>query len=97
MSSFCPSSEGSTGAHQNTLESVPVVVVTWVLFSSRIFRELISSLETHRTLIGGLHYPIPVALACGFWSFTRILYTIRYGTGEPKKVFFFSYQSQPGI
>ncbi|KAH9995997.1 hypothetical protein BJV77DRAFT_187579 [Russula vinacea] len=37
------------------------------------------------TLITGLHYPIAAAAGCGFWSFTRILYMLRYGTGEPKK------------
>jgi glutathione S-transferase len=87
MSSFCSSSEGFTGAHQNTLENVPVVVVTWVFLSSRTFRGLITLLTNYRTLIGGLRYPIPAAVACGLWTFTRIIYTIRYGTGEPKKVF----------
>jgi len=64
-------------AHQNTLENVPVVILT--------------------TLIGGLRYPIPAAVACGFWSFTRIIYTLRYGTGEPKKralVFRFNFIAQ---
>ncbi|KAF8481833.1 membrane-associated proteins in eicosanoid and glutathione metabolism [Russula ochroleuca] len=37
------------------------------------------------TLIGGLRYPILSAALCGFWSFMRVLYTVRYGTGEPKK------------
>ncbi|KAF8481836.1 hypothetical protein DFH94DRAFT_681184 [Russula ochroleuca] len=49
------------------------------------------------TLIGGLRYPIFAAAACGFWSVTRILYMIRYGTGEPKKVFVFLFRSYPGI
>ena len=44
-------------------------------------------LAYYRTLIGGLRYPIPAAVACAFWSFTRIIYTLRYGTGEPNKVF----------
>ncbi|KAF8506581.1 hypothetical protein F5888DRAFT_10435 [Russula emetica] len=52
-------------AHQNTLENVPVVVLT--------------------TLISGFRYPIPAAAACGLWAVARIMYTIRYGTGEPKK------------
>jgi glutathione S-transferase len=54
-------------------------------------------LATCRTLIGGLRYPIPAAVACGLWSLTRILYTIRYGTGEPNKVFFFPLGSHLGI
>ena len=33
---ICLSSSNTfTGSHQNTLENVPVIVVTWVLFSSR--------------------------------------------------------------
>lgn len=52
-------------SHQNTLENVPVVVLT--------------------TLISGFSYPIPAAVACGLWTVTRIMYTLRYGTGEPKK------------
>jgi len=87
MFSFFSSSEVFIGAHQNTLENVPVVVLTWVLLSSRTFRELITLVTTYRTLIGGLHYPIPAAVVCGLWCFTRIFYTIRYGTGEPDKVF----------
>ncbi|KAH9964219.1 hypothetical protein BC827DRAFT_57497 [Russula dissimulans] len=56
-------------AHQNTLENVPVIVLT--------------------TLIGGLHYPIPAAAGCALWSLARIIYTVRYTTGEPRKVFCF--------
>lgn len=40
----------------------------------------------NRTLISGLRYPIPAAAACGLWSLTRIIYTKRYGTGDPQKV-----------
>jgi hypothetical protein len=66
-----------------------VVVLAWVILSLYTFREFITVLATCRTLIGGLRYPILAAVGCGLWSFTRILYTIRYGTGEPKKVFLF--------
>ena len=52
--------------------------------------------ELYRTLISGLYYPIPAAAACGIWTFTRIMYTIGYGSGEPKKVFSFSTESDPG-
>jgi hypothetical protein len=97
MPSFCSLSEGFIGAHQNTLENAPVIVVTWVLLSSRTFRELIIWLATYRTVIAGLHYPIAAAAACGFWSFTRIFYMILYGTGEPKKVHSFHFRSQPGL
>ena len=51
--------------------------------------KLITLLASYRTLIGGLRYPISAAVTCGFWSFTRIIYTLRYGTGVPKKVFVF--------
>jgi hypothetical protein len=74
-----------------------VVILTWVLLSSRTPRELTILLAIYRTLIGGLRYPIFAAAACGFWSVTRILYMIRYGTGEPKKVFVFLFRSYPGI
>lgn len=32
-----------------------------------------------------LKYPIPAAACCGLWSFSRILYTLGYATGEPAK------------
>ncbi|VDB87923.1 unnamed protein product [Peniophora sp. CBMAI 1063] len=37
------------------------------------------------TLLAGLGYPVFAASALGFWSFTRIIYTIGYGTGDPAK------------
>jgi glutathione S-transferase len=37
------------------------------------------------TLITALKYPVPAAAACGLWSFSRIIYTLGYTTGEPKK------------
>jgi len=52
-------------AHQNTLENVPIIVLT--------------------TLISAFRYPIPAAAACGLWSVSRIMYTLRYGSGDPKK------------
>jgi glutathione S-transferase len=39
-----------------------------------------------RTIIAGLKYPIIAASVCGFWVFTRVLYTRGYITGEAKKV-----------
>jgi uncharacterized membrane protein len=95
MPSFRSSCNTFTGAHQNTLENVPVVVLTWVLFPSRVVMGLITLLATYRTLISGFRYPIAAAAACGLWSITRIMYTLRYGTGEPKKVFV-CMQSHPG-
>lgn len=92
MSLFNFISKGFTGAHQNTIENVPVIVLPWVLWSSFAFRKLIILLPTYRTLIAGIRYPIPAAVACGFWSFTRIIYTLRYGTGEPSKVICFAFQ-----
>ncbi|KAF9225134.1 membrane-associated proteins in eicosanoid and glutathione metabolism [Gyrodon lividus] len=52
-------------AHQNTLEYMPVILVT--------------------TLVTALKYPILAASGCGFWTFTRVLYTIGYTTGDPAK------------
>jgi len=37
------------------------------------------------TLITAVKYPVPAAAACGLWSFSRIIYTLGYTTGEPKK------------
>ncbi|KAF5368825.1 hypothetical protein D9758_003035 [Tetrapyrgos nigripes] len=35
---------------------------------------------------GFLGYPVFAASACGFWVFTRVLYTRGYATGDPKRV-----------
>ncbi|KAI0756331.1 membrane-associated proteins in eicosanoid and glutathione metabolism [Daedaleopsis nitida] len=37
------------------------------------------------TLIAGLTYPVAAASLCGAWVTARILYTIGYSTGNPKK------------
>ncbi|KAI0652423.1 membrane-associated proteins in eicosanoid and glutathione metabolism [Trametes meyenii] len=37
------------------------------------------------TLIAGLSYPVLAAGLCGFWTFSRVLYSIGYSTGDPKK------------
>ncbi|KAI0714978.1 membrane-associated proteins in eicosanoid and glutathione metabolism [Earliella scabrosa] len=42
-------------------------------------------LITSTTLIAGLTQPVVAASLCGTWVFCRILYTIGYSTGEPKK------------
>ncbi|KAF8273985.1 hypothetical protein EI94DRAFT_1794639 [Lactarius quietus] len=52
-------------AHQNTLENLPIIVMT--------------------TLISGIHYPKYAAVACGMWSFLRVIYTKGYSTGVPAK------------
>ncbi|KIJ66631.1 hypothetical protein HYDPIDRAFT_174655 [Hydnomerulius pinastri MD-312] len=52
-------------AHQNTLEHMPIILVT--------------------TLVTAVKYPVLAAAACGFWSLSRILYTIGYTTGDPAK------------
>jgi glutathione S-transferase len=56
----------SVGAHQNTLEYLPQVIVS--------------------TFIVGLKYPYLAAAVCGTWTVSRLLYTIGYSTGDPKKV-----------
>ena len=38
------------------------------------------------TLITGVKYPKVAASLCGVWSVCRVLYTIGYSTGIPKKV-----------
>ncbi|KAI0778744.1 membrane-associated proteins in eicosanoid and glutathione metabolism [Trametes elegans] len=37
------------------------------------------------TLIAGFSYPVAAASLCGAWALSRILYTIGYATGDPKK------------
>ncbi|EKM48317.1 uncharacterized protein PHACADRAFT_49759, partial [Phanerochaete carnosa HHB-10118-sp] len=37
------------------------------------------------TLIVGLKYPYFAAAACGTWTVARLLYTIGYSSGDPKK------------
>ncbi|KAI0796324.1 membrane-associated proteins in eicosanoid and glutathione metabolism, partial [Irpex lacteus] len=36
--------------------------------------------------IVGLKYPIPAAIGVASWTFGRVLYTIGYSSGDPKKV-----------
>ncbi|KAI0796354.1 hypothetical protein BC629DRAFT_289795 [Irpex lacteus] len=38
------------------------------------------------TLLVGLKYPFFAASVCGFWTFSRIFYTLGYSTGDAKKV-----------
>ncbi|KAG2338341.1 membrane-associated proteins in eicosanoid and glutathione metabolism [Suillus weaverae] len=52
-------------AHQNTLESAPVVFVS--------------------TIVAGLKYPALAAAICVAYSFARIVYTIGYKSGQPKR------------
>ncbi|KAF9237039.1 hypothetical protein BU15DRAFT_49212, partial [Melanogaster broomeanus] len=52
-------------AHQNTLERMPVVLVS--------------------TLVTAVKNPLYAAAACGLWSFSRVLYTIGYASGDPIK------------
>ncbi|KAH7920361.1 membrane-associated proteins in eicosanoid and glutathione metabolism [Leucogyrophana mollusca] len=37
------------------------------------------------TLITGVKYPLLAGAAAGFWSFSRVLYTLGYTTGDPAK------------
>ncbi|KAI0275333.1 hypothetical protein BC834DRAFT_852344 [Gloeopeniophorella convolvens] len=37
------------------------------------------------TLISAVQYPKYAAVACGLWNLGRVLYTLGYATGEPKK------------
>ncbi|KIJ09631.1 hypothetical protein PAXINDRAFT_172428 [Paxillus involutus ATCC 200175] len=37
------------------------------------------------TLVTAVKYPLLAAAACAFWSFTRVLYTVGYTTGDPAK------------
>lgn len=37
------------------------------------------------TLLTSMSYPYYAGYSCGFWAFTRVLYTLGYITGEPAK------------
>ncbi|KAI8995290.1 membrane-associated proteins in eicosanoid and glutathione metabolism [Trametes punicea] len=37
------------------------------------------------TLIAGFSYPVAAAALCGAWTISRIVYSIGYSTGDPKK------------
>lgn len=52
-------------AHQNTLENLPIIVMT--------------------TVISAIRYPTYAAIGCGMWSFLRIVYTMGYSTGIPRR------------
>ncbi|KAI9454164.1 hypothetical protein BJY52DRAFT_1285864 [Lactarius psammicola] len=52
-------------AHQNTLENLPLIVLS--------------------TVLSAIHYPTYAAVGCGIWSFSRVLYTMGYSTGEPRR------------
>jgi len=52
-------------AHQNTLESTPLVFIS--------------------TVVAGLKYPVLAAAMCAAYSFARIIYTIGYKSGQPKR------------
>ncbi|KAH8990175.1 hypothetical protein EDB86DRAFT_1803677 [Lactarius hatsudake] len=45
------------------------------------------------TLISAIHYPTYAAIGCGIWSFSRVLYTMGYSTGEPRRRSFGAYSS----
>ncbi|OAX44449.1 membrane-associated proteins in eicosanoid and glutathione metabolism [Rhizopogon vinicolor AM-OR11-026] len=52
-------------AHQNTLESVPLVFLS--------------------TVVAGLKYPVLAAALCATYSTARVIYTVGYKTGQPKR------------
>jgi len=52
-------------AHQNTLENLPIIVLS--------------------TLLSAIRYPTYAAVGCGIWSFSRIVYTLGYSTGVPRR------------
>ncbi|KAH9014072.1 hypothetical protein EDB84DRAFT_1530461 [Lactarius hengduanensis] len=45
------------------------------------------------TLISAIHYPTYAAIGCGIWSFSRVLYTMGYSTGDPRRRSFGGYTS----
>ncbi|KAG1746957.1 hypothetical protein EDB19DRAFT_335352 [Suillus lakei] len=55
-------------AHQNTLESAPLVFVS--------------------TVVAGLKYPALAAAMCVAYSFGRVIYTVGYKSGQPKRRMF---------
>ena len=71
-------------AHQNTLEHMPIILVTCVTLPVKGFGA--DGCVNDRTLVSGTKCPVFAASACAFWVFTRILYTIGYTTGDVDKV-----------
>ena len=68
-------------AHQNTLESVPVILVTYAAISFLSGVDLLC-----RTLVSGLAFPLTAASLCATFVVGRISYTRNYVTGDPEKV-----------
>lgn len=74
-------------AHQNTLETLPMVIVGYVGgLSSNITKLAHYVLLFFRTLITGLRYPYLAAGLCGLFTLSRISYTIGYSSGVAKAV-----------
>ncbi|PPQ87421.1 hypothetical protein CVT25_008117 [Psilocybe cyanescens] len=42
-------------------------------------------MRLNMTIISGLRFPIPSAIACAFWCLSRVSYAHGYLTGNPKK------------
>ena len=69
------------GAHQNTLENLPIIYVLSVA-------QFVLSFDTDghfSTLLVGTKYPIVAASACALWSISRISYTCGYIKGNASK------------
>jgi len=73
------------GAHQNTLENIPVVWATSVSSPLSFSCPFYISYYT-RTIIVGTQMPVLAASVCGLWSLARVSYTFGYLTGDPTKV-----------
>ena len=71
------------GAHQNTLENIPLVLVSYVCF---VISRNTDKRDFCSTIITGLQFPVYAAAGCAIWTLSRIAYTRGYITGDPKKV-----------
>ena len=73
-----------TGAHANTLENAPCVITLCVPQSIHPTISIYAQVML-RSLLSGLRYPTFTALSVGLWSICRIIYTVGYGSGDPKQ------------
>jgi hypothetical protein len=72
------------GAHQNTLENIPMVYLTCGFHSFMV--PFLMLFMTGRTVLAGIQFPKAAGALAAFWSLNRVIYTLGYVTGDPAKV-----------
>jgi hypothetical protein len=72
------------GAHQNTLENMPMVYLTYGFHFVAV--AVLTLLPLGRTVLAGIQFPKTAGALAAFWSLNRVFYTLGYATGDPAKV-----------